>query len=169
MNPLLIIIAAIAFSFKVIENRKTEKSKTFFNEKQVVTKVWNDYNVYTLAFSRPFNIEQNIILGIIAQESGGDPNALGTIGERGLMQLTKGALHDVNQYYNQNFTFDDMWIPIRNIKTGTYYLAWLKDRFNGNINLAIQAYNAGIGNVRKNNETGTGYRNKVLKWASLMS
>jgi len=46
-----------------------------------------------------------------------------------------------------NFKVGDLFDPVVNIRLGCWYFRWLLDQFNNNVDLAIAAYNGGIGNV----------------------
>ena len=116
------------------------------------TRKWeNLVNTYAWKYSIP----NKYILGIIYIESRGNENASGLISEKGLMQLTRNALIDIgmSEY--------DMFNPNRNIHAGTKYLKHLFDK-TGNLNLAIQSYNAGYSRVIKNPNAGKSYLNKIL-------
>ncbi|CAN5667043.1 hypothetical protein BH10BDE1_BH10BDE1_15880 [soil metagenome] len=88
------------------------------------------------------------LLSIIQTESHFNPSVLGTSGEIGLMQIlpttaewmsTKAGLA-----WHGSKTLKD---PVKNIRIGAAYLAFLRDRFDMHARLYIAAYNMGQGNV----------------------
>jgi soluble lytic murein transglycosylase-like protein len=87
------------------------------------------------------NVPVELICGVILQESGGDPRAKSHAGAKGLMQLMPATA--------RRFGVKDAYDPKQNIDGGTKYLSWLLERFNGNIELVLAAYNAGEGNIEK--------------------
>ncbi len=86
---------------------------------------------------------------IARQESSFDRTAMSSAGARGLMQLMPATARDVatklGQPYDGERLFSD---PAYNITFGSYYIGLRRDNFS-NAALAIAAYNAGAGNVRK--------------------
>jgi soluble lytic murein transglycosylase len=85
--------------------------------------------------SRKHRLHPALVRAVIKAESDFDPMAISRAGAVGLMQLMPqtAALMDVEDAYN----------PDQNIGGGTRYLRQLLDRFNGNLPLALAAYNAG--------------------------
>jgi soluble lytic murein transglycosylase-like protein len=85
--------------------------------------------------SRKHRLHPALVRAVIKAESDFDPMAISRAGAVGLMQLMPqtAALMDVQDVYN----------PDQNIGGGTRYLRQLLDRFNGNLPLALAAYNAG--------------------------
>ena len=86
-------------------------------------------------------VDPRLIHAVIWQESKYKPSAASHAGAQGLMQLMPAAA--------ERFGCEDRNDAESNVKAGTKYLRWLLKRFDGNVTLALAAYNAGEGNVDK--------------------
>ena len=82
-----------------------------------------------------YGIDPQLALAIIQVESAFNPRAVSPKNARGLMQLTP----DTARRFSVKNPFD----PEENIKGGLSYLQWLLNFFQGNVPLALAAYNAG--------------------------
>lgn len=91
------------------------------------------------AASSKYGLPQNLILAVIDQESGRDPNSVSSAGAQGLMQL----MPDTAKTLGVTNAFD----PVQNVDAGTRYLADMVHQF-GSIPLGLAAYNAGPGAVQ---------------------
>jgi soluble lytic murein transglycosylase-like protein len=87
-------------------------------------------------------LSPELIRAMTRVESDFDPLAVSHKGARGLMQVMPATAKRFG------VTADQLFDPAANIAAGTAYLAWLLDRFNGNLDLALAAYNAGEGAVK---------------------
>jgi soluble lytic murein transglycosylase len=88
--------------------------------------------------------------GITRQESSFDPYAVSHAGARGLMQLMTGTARE--QADKMGVGFDSYKLisdPSYNVMIGSAYFNRLLNNWGGSIPLAVAAYNAGSGNVRK--------------------
>ena len=90
-----------------------------------------------------YNMDPSLIKSIIAVESEFSPNAMSQKGAIGLMQIMPETAFEMG--------IDDPWNPAQNITAGTKYLSILLKRYNGNLPLALAAYNAGPNMVQTYN------------------
>jgi soluble lytic murein transglycosylase len=105
--------------------------------------------------------------GISRQESSFDPYAVSHAGARGMMQLMTETARE--QAGKLGVGFDSYKLisdPSYNIMIGSAYFKRLLDSWNGSVPLAVAAYNAGSGNVRKWVNRNGDPRGQVdmLKW-----
>ena len=80
-----------------------------------------------------------LVRAVIETESGWNPKAFSHKGAGGLMQLIPTTAQRYGAY--------DVFDPQQNIDAGVKYLRTLLERYNGNLDLALAAYNAGEGAV----------------------
>ena len=86
-------------------------------------------------------IDPALLKGLVAQESGFDPNARSGAGAVGLTQLMPGTAAALG--------VTDPADPAQSLQGGARYLRQQLDRFGGDERLALAAYNAGPGAVTK--------------------
>lgn len=91
--------------------------------------------------ARKFKLPVQLVTAIIKVESNFNPRAVSSEGARGLMQLMPTTAERLGVRNSFDIT--------QNINGGCKYLKGLLERFDGNLELAVAAYNAGPGAVAK--------------------
>jgi Rod binding domain-containing protein len=129
----------------IISNNKNSELKVIPNNKikpnSNALKRIEDYDDLIKSASKKFNVDEQLIKSVILTESAGKADAKSKANAKGLMQLMDSTASDMG--------VNNPWNPKENINGGTKYLSKLLNDFDGDTDLALAAYNAGPGNVKK--------------------
>lgn len=85
--------------------------------------------------SKEQGVKPDLIRAVIDEESGGRPCAVSSKGAQGLMQLMPATANELG--------VKDPFDPKQNVNAGVQLLKQLLSKYNGDISLALSAYNAG--------------------------
>jgi soluble lytic murein transglycosylase-like protein len=88
--------------------------------------------------SEKYGLDPDLARAVMRMESGGNPDAVSSAGAIGLMQLMPGTAKGLGV---------DPRDPKRNLEGGIKYLSQLADKYDGDYEKTLAAYNAGSGRV----------------------
>ena len=131
--------------------------KVFNIPQRIYKKIYKvEYSEYVYKYAEEYNVDPLMIFAIIKAESNFNPNVVSSSGAVGLMQLMDGTAEELcnkmDIFYVKKVS---LYNPELNIQLGTKYFSDLMKEYDNNYLLALTAYNAGIGNVKKWIEAGT--------------
>jgi soluble lytic murein transglycosylase-like protein len=120
------------------------------------------YETSISAHAERLGVAADLVRAVIQVESAFNPVAVSNKGAMGLMQLMPDTAREMGVANPFN--------PDQNIRGGVTYLKQLLNRYDNNVELALAAYNAGIGNVEKYGDVPPfketrAYVNKITKAA----
>ncbi len=120
-------------------NANIYTSQAASSAEKVTTKEQIKNIIYRAA--KKHGVDEKLVNALVKQESGFNPNAKSKVGAMGLMQLMPATAKGLGVTNPMD--------PEQNVEGGVKYLKSMLDRYNGNIILALAAYNAGPGAVDK--------------------
>jgi soluble lytic murein transglycosylase-like protein len=144
MKKHIVIIVIVAILLIIV----SKKSESDFKISQATVNRVNKFQSIITNASQSHGIPEKRIKAHIAVESSGKPNANGSAGEIGLMQMKPGALQDVNKKYLSNTPLKmiDLYEPGYSVACGTAYLKILLNQL-GTLDKASMGYQSGAGKI----------------------
>lgn len=94
-----------------------------------------------------FDLDPLLLWSVMHTESRYDPEALSYARAQGLMQIIPSTAEWAAEEAGIAFTPLDIYEPQANLRLAAWYMRWLLDYFDGDLELAVTAYNGGPGNV----------------------
>lgn len=135
---IIVIVAILAFDY--------------FNINDIILKKIYPikYSQYVEKYSKEYDLDPLLVYSIIKAESNFNPDVTSESSAIGLMQIIQNTAEETASKIGINIqTKLKLYEPEMNIQIGIKYFSDLLKEYNNNINLAIIAYNAGMGNVNK--------------------
>jgi len=119
------------------------------------------YDTYFKAAAKKYNVSESLLKAIAKAESNFNPNDVSSSGAMGIMQLMPETAKSLG--------VKDAFDPEQNIMGGAKCISQKLKEFGGDVRLALAAYNAGSGAVRRNGGVPSyckSYVSKVLSYKS---
>lgn len=139
----------------VAANKSSQTSNTTSADSMKTTK----YDEYFKKAAKKYGVSESLLKAIAKAESNFNPNDVSSAGAIGVMQLMPSTAKELG--------VTDPYDPEQNIMGGAKCIAQKLKEFNGDVKLALAAYNAGSGAVKKNGGVPSyckSYVSKVLSY-----
>jgi hypothetical protein len=93
------------------------------------------YAQFISAAAKKYGLDPQLLARVVQAESNFNPRAISTKNAQGLMQIIPSTA--------SRMTLRNPFDPAQSIEAGAHYLRQMLDKFSGNVELALAAYNAG--------------------------
>lgn len=125
---------------------ETRRASTWFD----VSVAYKAVRPHLRQAAREHALDYDLLKALIATESGFNPRAVSHRGAVGLMQLMPATASDLGVRASSGQSLAErLTDPRTNVQAGARYLAQQLARFDGRLDLALAAYNAGAGAVQR--------------------
>jgi len=105
------------------------------------------YGQEVLAAAEEFDLDPLLLWAVMHTESRYDPEALSWARAQGLMQIIPSTAEWAAESAGIPFSPLEIYNPEANLRLAAWYLRWLLEYFDDDLELAVTAYNGGPGNV----------------------
>ncbi len=106
------------------------------------------YENFIRKYSVKYNVDPTLVAAVILQESRFNPSSVSGTGAQGLMQFMPGTAATMAKETGRWPNYD-IFDAETSVEFGAAHLRDLLIKYNGNIDLALYAYNTGTGNAAK--------------------
>ena len=108
-----------------------------------------EYREYVYQYAQTYQLSPSLLFAVIRTESSFHPDAVSSVGARGLTQITEETLDWINYRSGEDpVAFDQLFDPETSIRCGAYLLRLLFDEFE-DTGTVLCAYHAGWGKVKE--------------------
>ena len=132
----LVLICVLAFAIMRLNDSKIARYPVLYTNEITAAAAEND-------------IPPAYIAAIIMAESSYNPEAVSSVGARGLMQIMPDTGSWIAGKFGEECTPEALFDPNISIRYGSWYLGFLMNRYDGDMRCATAAYHAGQGTVDK--------------------
>jgi soluble lytic murein transglycosylase len=106
------------------------------------------YEKTVVSYAGEYNLDPYLVYSMIKAESSFNPDAISYADAKGLMQLTDSTGAWIAKKLGiDDFSTSMLYDPEINIRFGCWYIKWLIQQYKGDVDLAVIAYNSGLGTV----------------------
>ena len=104
----------------------------------------DDIAEWVMVYSAMYEVDPELVMAVMYVESEFDINAYND-GCVGLMQVSE----ENAEWYREDAGVTDIYDPQQNIHAGVFHLSYVLNRYDGNVNMALMAYNMGGGRANE--------------------